>query len=281
MSRNNPERTGAREGGANIPPPEETKNLQFVTPTEFVELPSRGKGYPEGHPLHGEEVIEIRFMTAKDEDILSSQTLLKKGIAIERFMQNIIVNKRIKTDTLMVGDRNAIIIAARKSGYGPNYDTKVISPACAQPSPVSFNLENPTIKESIIDEKFNISETNNGTFVVVPPLSGFKIELRLLTGKEELELTERMRNRKKKKQQEAVISDQLKLMIVSVEGNSERTTVNYYVNNMPTQDSRYIRQAYKAITPDIRVVEDFECPSCDHQQELEVSFGADFFWPDR
>jgi hypothetical protein len=113
LSRNNPERTGAHSN-ADAPPP--AAKLQFVAPTEFVELPSKGRGYPEGHPLCGEEVIEIRFMTAKEEDILSSETLLKKGIAIERFMQSVIIDKRIKTDRLLVGDRNAIIIAARKYG---------------------------------------------------------------------------------------------------------------------------------------------------------------------
>ena len=280
MSRNNPERSGARKSSQ--PPPEEmTKSLQFVTPTEFVELPSKGRGYPEGHPLCGEEVIEIRFMTAKDEDILSSQTLIKKGLAIERFMQNIIVNKRIKSSSLLIGDRNAVIIAARKSGYGASYDTSVMCPACGERTPFSFDLNEPSIKEAVSDKKFNISETESGTFIVVPPLSEFKIELRLLTGKEELELAERARNRKRKNQQEALVSDQLKLMIVSLEGSKDQAIINKYVNSMPTQDSRYLRQAFRAITPDVKIAKDFECPSCDHEQELEVSFGADFFWPDR
>jgi hypothetical protein len=280
LSRNNPERTGAKDS-ADAPPSEVTKSLQFVTPTEFVELPSRGKGYPEGHPLCGEEVIEIRFMTAKDEDILSSQTLLKKGLAIERFMQNIIIDKNIRTNSLMVGDRNAIIIAARKSGYGNMYETKVTCPGCGEVSEFAFDLNNPTIKESDLNEEFNISETNQGTFMVVAPLSKFKVELRILTGQEELNLAEKMKSRKKKKLAEALVSDQLKLMIVSVEGSDSRHTVNAYVNNMPTQDSRFLRFAYKAISPDVKVTEDFECNSCGHEQELEVSFGADFFWPDR
>ena len=280
MSRNNEERTGAHDASDALPK-EVTKSLDFVAPTEFVELPSRGRGYGEGHPLHGEEVVEIRFMTAKDEDILSSETLIKKGIAIERFMQNILVDKRIKTSSLLIGDRNAIIIAARRSGYGAMYETKVMCPDCGERSQFTFDLNEPKIQESIIDEKFNISATNKGTFIVVPPLTGYKIELRLLTGKEETHLAERMRTAKKKKQQESIISDQLKLMIVSVEGHEDQQVVNTYVNNMTTQDSRYLRQAFKAITPDVRVADDFECPSCGHEQELEVSFGADFFWPDR
>ena len=88
-----------------------------MTPTEFVELPSAGIGYADTHPLHQQDTVEIRFMTAKDEDILSSQTLLKKGIAIDRFVDNILVNKTINSSNLLIGDKNAILIAARVSGY--------------------------------------------------------------------------------------------------------------------------------------------------------------------
>ena len=279
MSRNDLERTGATPSADASA--QNSGKLEFVTPTEFVELPSKGRGYPVGHPLHQQEVVEIRFMTAKDEDILSSQTLLKKGIALERFMQNILVNKKIKTDTLLSGDRNAIIIAARKSGYGPNYDTKVQCPACGETSNFSFDLDNPILKESQINDELGISTTSDGTFIVTAPLSGMNIELRLLTGKEEMKFADKLRNRKKKKLADAAISDQLKLMIVSVQGQKDPGVVNAYVNSLPTQDSRYLRQAYKVISPDVRIVEEFECPSCDHMQELEVSFGADFFWPDR
>ena len=100
--RNNLDRSGAKTQ-ADPPPPTESalSPLHFVAPTEFVELPSRGQGYPENHPLYGKETIEVRFMTAKDEDILSSRTLLKKGLAVERFLDNILVEKNIlKKQTL-------------------------------------------------------------------------------------------------------------------------------------------------------------------------------------
>ena len=101
--------------------------LNFVTPTEFVELPSGGQGYPETHPLHEQETIEIKFMTAKDEDILTSQALLKKGIALDRFLENIVVNKNIDTSSLLIGDKNAVLVAARGSGYGFDYDSEIDS----------------------------------------------------------------------------------------------------------------------------------------------------------
>ena len=279
MSRNNQERVGARE--STDVPPELTNRLEFVAPTEFVELPSRGKGYAETHPLYNQEVIEIKFMTAKDEDILSSQTLIKKGLAIERFLQNIIVNKKIKSDSILSGDRNAILIAARKSGYGSLYETKVTCPNCGNLQECVFDLENPAIDETSIDEDLNIKETNRGTFLVTPPLSQFNVELKLLTGKEENVMAAAARARQKKKQLESLVSDQLKLMIVSVEGHEDRKTINMYADNIPTQDTRHLRKAFKAITPNVRITEDFECASCSHEQELEVPFGTDFFGPDR
>ena len=133
--RNNQDRLGAVNKGEEPPvqqqPQQVEQTLQFVTPTEFVELPSRGKFYPEGHPLHNTEIIEIRHMTAKDEDILTSAALLKKGLAIDRFLQNIIVDKSINIADLLVGDKNAIIVASRISGYGAQYEAGISCPSCA------------------------------------------------------------------------------------------------------------------------------------------------------
>ena len=164
MSRNNIDRTGAKPD-AN-PPPIETESkfnpLHFVAPTEFVELPSKGMGYDESHPLCNKDTIEIRFMTAKDEDILSSRTLLKKGLAIERFLDNIIVDKSISASTLLVGDRNAIVIAARISGYGSEYQTSAQCPTCGDQQPMTFNLKDQIIKESTLSDKLNLQRSEGG-----------------------------------------------------------------------------------------------------------------------
>ena len=127
MSRNK-NRVGAQQPDTTPPVPAVTNNepaaapaFSFVVPTEFIELPSGGKYYGEGHPLCGETTIEIKQMTAKEEDILTSGTLLKKGVALDRVIQSLIVDKRIDPDSMLVGDRNAVIIATRVSGYGNIY----------------------------------------------------------------------------------------------------------------------------------------------------------------
>jgi len=255
--------------------------LQFVTPTEFVELPSKGKGYAVGHPLHNKEVIEIRFMTAKDEDILTSQTLLKKGIALERMMQNVIIDKNVKPEDLLVGDRNALLLATRISGYGKYYETSIMCPACNERSKLTFNLENRDFNYGEADEEMDIKETDKGTFVVTVPLSKLNVEVRLLTGKDEQHLLQLAKSKKKHKLNETALSDQYRRMIVSVNGHSDKKAVNYVIENLPAADSRYIRLAYKKLSPNVQVFEDFVCPACDHEQALEVPFNTDFFWPDR
>ena len=275
MSRNDIERTGAH--ASQEAPPEVLQGLSFVAPTELVDLPSKGS-YPEGHPLHGKETIEIRFMTAKDEDILTNQSLLKKGVAIERFLKNVIIDKNVNTDHLYIGDRNAILIAARISGYGASYETKVNCPHCGEVNRVNFDLTSPQISEPKIDEKYNMV-VEEGNYFVTTPLSKLKIGLRILTGKDENYLTKRLTDKKTKDL--ANVTEQFRLMISSVQGDSSRKTIDYYVENMPTQDSTYLRAAYAMINPSVKIVDDFECRSCGYEQELEVPFGADFFWPNR
>ena len=254
--------------------------LSFVAPTEFVELPSKGN-YPENHPLHGKEVLEIRFMTAKEEDILASQTLLKKGIALERMLESLIIDKSIKPHDLLIGDRNAIIIASRISGYGANYKTQVACPSCGTVADFDFDLTQQKILESKEDEELGLTKLPNGNFMTTMPYSKFKIEFKLLDGKDERMLAKLAVDKKKRKMSEAMLTDQFKIMIVGIEGHKEKSIIAKYVDNMPTLDSTQLRACYKVASPDIKVANSFECNSCGYSQEMEVPFNTDFFWPNR
>ena len=254
--------------------------LEFVTPTDFVTLPSKGKGYPANHPLHNQEVVEIKFMTAKEEDILTSRALLKKNLAIERFLQSVIKDKRINPKDMLIGDRNAVIIAARSSGYGELYETSVACPACGERDTVAFNLSNPVVHESSIPDIGEVEETSNGTYLLTAPVSKFRIELKLLTGEDETYISQMMASNKKNKLPETNMSEQYKRMVVSVEGHTDRRAVSHFLTNAPARDMRFIRTIYRSLSPDVKIAKDFNCQSCGHEQELEVPFGADFFWPD-
>jgi len=278
--RNNQDRFGAKQDGSETPAV--NKGLDFVKPSEFVTLPSKG-AYPVGHPLHNKEAIEIFYMTAKDEDILSSEALLKKGLAIERFIENVIVDKSIKAGSLYTGDRNAIIIAARSSGYGNAYETTVKCPQCSANSHQVFDLDNPKIKETIeADEELSLVKQDDGTFATVMPRTNYTVCFRLLNGKDELDMvTEKLKKKKTKiAGLDKNVTSQFKKMIVSVEGHSDAQVINRFVDVMTTRDSVHLKKCYGLVVPNVEIKNDFECESCGHQQELEVPLNADFFWPD-
>ena len=255
--------------------------FSFVVPTEFVELPSGGRFYPEGHPLHKQDSLEIRHMTAKEEDMLTSRTLLKKGVALDRVIKSIIVDKRIDPDSLLVGDRNAIIIATRISGYGADYETKVTCPACGTSQNYGFNLNESYIHTGEDDEVTDITNNNDGTFSVVLPRTGVNVTFKLMNGHDERRLLNGVTTDNKKKTAGKAVTRQLTNMIVAVEDDESPQAIRYLVDNIPSLDARHLRLSYRRVAPNIDLTQDFVCQECDHEQEMEVPLSAEFFWPDR
>tara|TARA_R110000851_G_scaffold254634_6_gene407187 strand:+ start:5580 stop:6416 length:837 start_codon:yes stop_codon:yes gene_type:complete len=277
LSRNNSGRLGVKDINTDTPVVTNS-SFDFATPTEFVDLPTKGRYYPEGHPLQNAEHVEIRYMTAKDEDILTSKTLLQKGIAIERFLQSVIVDKRVKVGDLYIGDKNAILIAARITGYGEDYDINISCPSCGVSGKSTFDLQSlqPYYGDNL-DENMQITDDNN--FLVALPVSKANLEVRLMTSKDEDYLISLAETKRKKRLPETNLTDQLARMIVSVNGDSSPSTVSKFIGAMPARDSRYLRQNYFKIVPDINMTHEFTCKSCYQTQELGVPLTAEFFWP--
>lgn len=269
------------------PPPQVTNPAQgenpfsFVVPTEFVELPSRGIFYAEGHPLHKEETLEIKQMTAKEEDILTSRALLKKGVALDRVISSLIVDKKVNPNTLLVGDRNAILIAARVSGYGNVYTTQVTCPACEVSQEHAFDLNDTSIYTGEGLDASEGTQNEDGTFLTTLPRTKIEVTFRMLNGTDERSLLTQVESARKKKQEENAITRQLRQIIVAVNGNTEQSNINYVVDNMPSSDARHLRLVYKLATPNVDLTQLFECNECSHSQDMEVPLTADFFWPDR
>jgi len=287
-TRNNEDRFSAPQPDTDIPidvleeEPLGPNPFSFVVPTEFVDLPSRGQFYSSTHPLHGKETIEIKYMTAKEEDILTSQSLLEKGLALERLMANLIVNKRIKPDNLLSGDRNAILIAARKSGYGAEYETKVTCPNCSEADTHNYNLDEAVV--SLVPEgdelaELNVRKTENGYFAIDLEKNPVTVEFRLLTGKEETYMLRSAEKRKKKKLAQQLITDQLKLMIVSINGYTDKDLIHQFVDTMALTDVKILRKGAQKVTPNIELRKEFVCDQCGHEDEIEFPFTTDFFWP--
>ncbi len=289
FKRNNEERVGSPAPQGGTPPIENTEPqqeqeapkpaLSFTTPTEIVDLPSKGLYYAEGHPLHGKDSVEIRFMTAKDEDILTSKSLLKKGVAIDRLLQNIIVDKSINVNSLLTGDKNALIVAARVTGYGSSYQTKITCPQCETPSNVEFTLDEGAIKES--EDIEGVEDQGDGTFIAITPRGKIAVKMKLLDGTAEKALAQLTARKKKNKQPESTLSDQLRMAILAVEEQEDQALINMFVKSVPASDARYLRDVYARKMPNVDLKHDYECQSCGYEQEMEVPFTTDFFWPQR
>ena len=279
MSRNSSRKKSATGTPSKPVPADPVVNsgFNFSTPTEHVDLPSGGKYYPEGHPLHGKESVEIKYMTAKEEDILTSQNLLKKGLAIERLLESVILDKTINPKTMLVGDRNAILVAARITGFGSEYETQITCPACSKNSEYSFDLEEAGRKEVVLPE--GVEETDSGTFTLTLPITGVLTEVKLLNGADESKILANQESKRKHKLPESPLTDQLKAIIVSVNGHAERSVINNFVDNMPSRDTRHLRKAYENLTPNIDMSYEFTCTNCGHETDVEVPFTVSFLWP--
>jgi hypothetical protein len=240
--RNNKDRLAAPASPDPVEPSAENKGslFDFVNPTEFVDLPTKGRFYQEGHPLQNKEMVEIRFMTAKEEDILTSRTLLKNGMAIDRLISSILIDKSIDVTTLYVADKNAIMVASRITGFGPEYTTRMTCPSCATNLTHTFDLNE--CRPYHGDEGIEIGKS--GTFTTELPRTKITAEIKLLNASEEAKLNQLTENKIKKKLPETTLTDQLKAIIVSLNGQTERSTINKFVDIMPARDSRFLRKEY-------------------------------------
>ena len=154
--------------------------MGYTVPTEIVDLPSKGKFYKQGHPLHEKDSIEIRHMTAKDEDILTNPSLVKKGVVIDRLLESVIMDKSIRPSDLLICDKSALIVATRVNAYGQDYSVKIPCGSCGTVADYEFDL-NEAAKvgdfEKTAHDQDDVSLTENGTFLVTLPRTKAVVEV--------------------------------------------------------------------------------------------------------
>lgn len=242
---------------------------KFKFPTEVIDLPSKGLLYPSNHPLSSGK-IELKYMTAKEEDILTNQNYLKNGTVIDKLLQSLIVTK-FDFEDLLVGDKNAILIAARVLGYGKDY---------------SFNYKDKeiTVDLSLLNnnelDPSIIKERGVNAFDFKLPHSGNTITFKLLTGKDEKTIDEEIKSLKRiNKNISPDMSTRLKHQIIAVNGDSEVKTIREFVDNyLLARDSVAFRAYYKSINPDTRMV--FIDDESGNEEEVVIPMEAQFLWPD-
>ena len=252
----------------------EAKSSSTSFPTEIVELPSRGLVYPEGHILRS-GTIEMKYMTAKEEDILTNQSYIKQGVVLDKLFQSLIVTP-IEYDDLIIGDKNAIMVAARILGYGKDYETEVTSPM-GNIQKVTVDLTK--LKDKEIDE--SIYTPGKTEFDFQLPASKKTVTLQLVTNRIQKKIDAELKGLAKLKQTDATLTTTLKHIIIAVDGDREQLKIRKFVDyELLAIDSRAIRTYLKSITPDIDLSYEFIDEEDGEPFRRTFTIGLDFFWPD-
>lgn len=238
-------------------------------PTEMVELPSKGLVYPEDSPLRSGK-IEMKYMTAREEDILTNQNYIKQGIVLDKLLNSLIVSK-VDYDDLILGDKNAILVAARILGYGKDYTFKY------KGEEVTADLSKCPLR--FIDEESITVGTNEFTYIL--PATETEITYKILTNKDEKLIQAEIAGLKKlDKDSSTELSTRLKYAIQSVGGDRERKTIRDFVDNyLLARDSRAFREHLMKTQPDI-VMETTVTTSNGIEEDVNIPVTANFFWPD-
>ena len=251
---------------------EMTNKHKYDFPTEVIDLPSKGLVYPKDHPL-SKGTVEIKYMTAREEDILSNQNLIKKGVAINKLFEAIIVDK-VDINDIVIGDKNAIILATRLLAYGAEYPMKFYSTVADDVLEATVDLSKIQIKDIDFDKL-----KNENRFEFETPIGKNKIEFKLLTHGDELAIERDTKALQKiDKDSNASITTRMRYMIASVDGSSDVGTISKYATNMLARDGRAFREYARKISPDLDM--NFRYVHQNGEEEVvPILLGVNFFWP--
>ena len=247
---------------------------EFKLPTEQIELPSKGLLYPKDNPLSSGK-IEMKYMSAKEEDILTNSNYIKQGVVIDKLLQALIVSP-INYDDLLIGDKNAILVAARILGYGKDYTFKYVN-TLGQEIETTVDLSLLNNKE--VDESLFKSGKNEFSFEL--PFSKNNVTIKLLTHGDEKSIEAEIKGMKKVDPTKTYdVSTRLKFLITSVEGKYDQKSIREFVDNyLLAKDARSLREFYNTIQPDINMK--FIPTDEDYDGEgIDIPVNLNFFWPD-
>jgi len=239
-------------------------------PTEVIDLPSKGHFYSKDSPLSSGQV-EIKYMTAREEDILTSVNLIQKGLAIDKLLESLIINEDINIKDILIGDKNAIMIAARVLGYGKNYVVDIDG------EEVTIDLTTLENKETDLS-KF---EKGKNEFPFTLPNSKRSITFKILTwGDDDLIERELEALEKVGSQVKSEMTTRLKRRVISVDGNTEQSYINKFVENeFLSVDSLAFRQHSEDVTPDVDMTYKYVSSIDGKEKEIVVPMTTQFFWP--
>jgi hypothetical protein len=242
---------------------------KFKLPTETVELPSKGLLYPKDSPLASGK-IEMKYMTAKEEDILTNANYIKQGVVIDKLLQSLIVSD-VNYNDILVGDKNAMMVAARILAYGKEYEfeydgvKQTVDLSNIEPKPLAPELEKATENE----------------FTFTLPSTGNIITFKLLTHGEDIKIDQEVKGLQKiNKDNVSDVTVRLAHLVTSINGNRDQKDIRDFVNNyFLARDAREFRKYYSSINPDLDLSTTV-INSTGDEEDVDLPIGLTFFWPD-
>jgi hypothetical protein len=246
-------------------------------PVESVPLPSEGKIYSPNTTLYNRKTIPIKAMTAHEEDILTSQAYIKEGTVINELIKSCVTDKSFSINDMIIGDRNALMVAIRITGYGSDYKVTTACQNCNHVNNVTVGLSELPIKRL----KLKPTEDGKNEFSFQLPVSKKNVHFKFMTMKDDTDRAVSQKNTSKllNLKMENNVTSFLSYSIISIEGVTDRNKINHFIKAMPAYDSKSLRNHIKNHEPGMEMTDQFSCKNCGHHNEFAIPVTSEFFWP--
>ena len=254
---------------------DDSTSNEFNGLSHYVDLPTGGIYYPEGHPLHNVAQIEIKMMTTKEEDILTNQSYVENGVAIDKLLESIILVK-VSPKDIHETDKMAVLLSARIEAYGPEYEVFSVCPHCSEEREETIDLNN--ILTNVVESKYE--KTDAGTAIVELPKSKKVIEFKILLPKDLESINKSVDKMKKLNINTSYSIEFFKRIIVSMNGSEDKAQISEFIQNIRIMDSRALAKAYNNSLPSISTERETVCQACNKESKGVLPIQANFFFPE-
>ena len=264
----------SNNGGNNNPPPTQNAGFpmdeEFKIPTEIINLPSKGAFYP-----NRKSTVEIKYMTAEEDNILFSADLIKSGKVLDVLLESVIKDKDLRPDDMLSGDRNYVLIESRRTGLGDEYKPgKIRCESCSEEFEPTVDLS------KLKSRELELEPGADGLYEVILPVTKITIKFRLLRGSDEKRLAKSIEKKTATARISKLITERYLLQIMEVNGNKDKIYISKFISAMPTKDSLFFREYNRQVEPGLDLNYEFECSNCGHLQDRDVPITSRLFYPE-
>jgi len=253
--------------------PEQYLDMEFQVPTEEVQLPSGGAFYP-----NKKSSVTIKYLTAEEDDILYSPDLIKSGRVLDVLLDKAVMDRDLRPEDMLSGDRNFLLIEMRKTGLGNDYvPGEITCPACSETHTPTIDLDRLKAKS------LEVAPDENLEYDIQLPLMKMTIKFRLLTGKDEKRLAKLSESGGKSAggiKVKKLITEKYVMQIMEVNGNRDKLYIKKFIAAMPMKDSMFFREYLRRIEPGLDLSYEFECPNCGELDIRDIPVTPKLFYPD-